>query len=63
MRAFRERSSTFSLDFLVIRSSNSGETRGKVDPPLQELRVGTGIEEFRQTLEGRGFLLLDLFFG
>ena len=29
---FRERVSTFSLDFSLIRPSNSGETRGKVDP-------------------------------
>ena len=31
--------------------------------PLQGLRVGTGIVEFRKTPVGRGFLLLDLFFG
>ena len=31
-REFRERSSTFSLDFPVIGLSNSDETRGKVDP-------------------------------
>ena len=31
-REFRERDSTFSLDFQAIDSSNSGETRGKVDP-------------------------------
>ena len=31
-REFRERISTFSLDFLVIGPSNLGETRGKVDP-------------------------------
>ena len=31
-REFRERISTFSLDFLAINSSNPGETRGKVDP-------------------------------
>ena len=30
-RAFRERSSTFSLDFPAIGLSNLGETRGKVD--------------------------------
>ena len=29
---FRERCSTFSLDFPAIGPSNSGETRGKVDP-------------------------------
>ena len=28
----RERESTFSLNFSMIGSSNSGETRGKVDP-------------------------------
>ena len=32
MRDFRERVSTFTLDFPVIGSSNSGETKGKVDP-------------------------------
>ena len=31
-RDFRERSSTFSLDFLVIGLANSGETRSKVAP-------------------------------
>ena len=31
-KSFRERSSTFSLDFPAIGLSNSGETRGKVDP-------------------------------
>ena len=29
---YRERESTFSLDFSVIGPSNSSETRGKVDP-------------------------------
>ena len=29
---FRERESTFSLDFSAIGPSNPGETRGKVDP-------------------------------
>ena len=32
IRAFRERSSHFSLDFPAIGPSNLGETRGKVDP-------------------------------
>ena len=31
-RAFIERSSHFSLDFLMIGLSNPDETRGKVDP-------------------------------
>ena len=31
-RYFRERVSTFSLDFPMIGPSNSDETRGKVDP-------------------------------
>ena len=31
-RDFRERSSTFSLDFPIIGQANSGETRRKVDP-------------------------------
>ena len=59
----REREFTFSLDFSAIGSSNPNETRGKVDPPRKGLRVGTSIMEFRQTLGGKGFLLLDLFFG
>ena len=57
------RSSHLSLDFPGKSPSNPGETSGKVDPPLQELHVGTGIVEFQQTPGGRGFLLLDLFFG
>ena len=32
IRDFRQRVSTFSLDFPVISPSNSDETRGKVDP-------------------------------
>ena len=31
-REFRERGSNFSLDFSAIGSSNSGETRAKVNP-------------------------------
>ena len=31
-RDFRERSSTFSLDFSAIGPSNSDKTRGEVDP-------------------------------
>ena len=31
-RSFRERSSTFSLDFSAIGPSNPSKTRGKVDP-------------------------------
>ena len=31
-KSFKERSSTFSLYFPAIGSSNSGETRGNVDP-------------------------------
>ena len=31
-KSFRERESTFSLDFPMIGLSNPGETRGKVDP-------------------------------
>ena len=32
MRNCRKRVSTFSLDFLAIGPSNSGETRSKVEP-------------------------------
>ena len=58
MGFFRERSSAFSLEFLAIRPSVSGKARSKVAP----LRMGTSFEEFRQTPEGRGLLLLGLFF-
>ena len=58
MGFFRERSSTFSLEFLDIRPSVSGKARSKVAP----LHTGTSFEEFRQTPEGRGLLLLSLFF-
>ena len=59
----REKESTFSLDFSAISPSNPSETKSKVDPSLQELRVGINIVEFRQTPGGRGFLLLVLFLG
>ena len=45
-RNSRVRSSHLSLDFSAIGLSNSDEPRGKVDPPLQELRLGTGIVDF-----------------
>ena len=60
--SFRVRSSHLSLDFPAIESSNSSETRGKVDPHCKSYawvpEVWSSI-----TPRGRGFLLLDLFFG
>ena len=57
MRDFRERVSTFSLDFLVIGLSNSDETRGKVDP-RQGIRVGTVFVEFRKLMDVEVFFYL-----
>ena len=59
---FRERSSTFSLEFPAIRPSVSGGGKKQSCSPRQGLRVGTSFGEFRQTPRGRGFLLLGLFF-
>ena len=55
-KELRVRSSHLSLDFPVNSRSNLGETNGKVDPLLQEVHVGTGIVEFRQTPGGKGFV-------
>ena len=54
------RSSHFSLNFLTIGPSNPSETRGKVEPPLQELHVGTSIMEFQQLWEVGVFFNLDI---
>ena len=61
-RDFRERVSTFSLDFQVIGSSNSGETRGKVGPTARAM-CGYQFYGVSTTPGGRGFFLLALFFG
>ena len=61
-REFRERGSTFSLDFPTIGPSNRGDTRGKVDPTTRATR-GYRYCGVSATPRGRGFILLDLFFG
>ena len=49
-RIFRERSSTFSLEFPAIGPTSSDEARSKVAPHGKD--VGTSFGEFRQTPEG-----------
>ena len=46
--SFRERESTFSLDFSAINLSNPGEARGKVDPHCKSYARFFDIVEFRQ---------------
>ena len=52
-RDFRERSSTFSLDFPVIGSANSGEARSKVAPHGKGYAWVPVLGEFRRTPKGR----------
>ena len=54
-RDFRERSSIFSLNFPMIGPSNSGETRGKVDPHYKSYTWETEVGEFQKTPRGKGF--------
>ena len=61
--SFRERSSTFSLEFSVIGPVNSGEVRSKVGPHCKSYAWVAVLGEFQQIPGGRGFLLLVLFFG
>ena len=58
-RNSRVRSSHFSLEFPVIGPSNSGETRGKVDPTART-RVGTSLVEFRKLREVGVFFYFDI---
>ena len=51
------RSSHFSLDFSAIGLTNSGVARSKLVYATRATR-GYDFVEFRQTLRGRGFLLL-----
>ena len=55
----RERNSTFSLEFPVIRPSNPGETRGKLIPTARATR-GYRYCGVSTNSGGRGFLLLGL---
>ena len=59
---FRERSSTFSLEFPVIGPSVPNEPRGKVALRCKGY-AWVPVCGFSTTPRGRGFLLLDLFFG
>ena len=54
---FRERSSTFYLDFPTIGPSTPGETRGKVIPTVGAMH-GYRYCGVLETPGGRGFLLL-----
>ena len=60
---FRERKSTFSLDFPVIGPSNSGETRGKVDPHCKSYIWVPLLWSFDKLREVGFFTYLFLFLG
>ena len=60
MRDFRVRSSHFSLGFLVISPSNSGETRGKVDPHSKSYAWVLEVWSFDKLREVGVFFYLDI---
>ena len=62
-RNSRERGSTFSLDFSVIGTSNSGKTRGKVDPHCKSYVWVPEVWSFDKLREVEIFILLELIFG
>ena len=62
-RAFRERNSTFSLDFPTISPSNLGETRGKVDPHCKSYVWVPVLWSFDKFREVGVFFYLFLFLG
>ena len=59
-RDFRERRSTFSLDFPLIGPANFGKARSKVGLHYKSYTWVPVLGEFRQTLGGRVLLLLGL---
>ena len=61
-RDFRERSSTFSLDFSVIGPANSGEARSKVGPHFKSYAWVLVLGSFDKLREVGVLLLLWLFF-
>ena len=60
MGSFRERSSTFSLEFPTIGPSVSDETRSKVTSHDKGYVWVSILGSFDKLRKGRGFLLLDL---
>ena len=60
---FRERSSTFSLEFLAIGPSVSGETRSKVAPHRKGYAWIPVLGSFEKLRKVGVFLLLVLLFG
>ena len=61
-RIFRVRSSHFSLNFLVIGSSNSGEARGKVDPHYKSHMWVPEVWSFDKLREVGVFSYLDILY-
>ena len=60
--SFVERESVHLLSKIPgDRTIKSRRAKRQSFPPLQELRLGIGFVEFRQTPGGRGLLLLGLF--
>ena len=59
---FRERCFTFSLDFSVIGPRIPARQEAKLIPTVRAMR-GYQYSGVLATSGGRGFLLLDLFFG
>ena len=62
-RDFRERISTFSLEFLVIGPSVFGEARSKVAPHDKGYAWVSVLRSFDKLRKVRVFLLLVLLFG
>ena len=60
--SFRERSSTFSLNFLVIRPTVSGGAGGKVHSRHKSFALRPKLGSFDKLQEVGGFLLLGLIF-
>ena len=59
---FRERSSTFSLEFPAIGPANSDEARSKVAPHGKDYAWVPVLRSFGKLRKGRGFSLLALLF-
>ena len=57
---FRERSSTFSLEFPAIGPTSSDETRSKVAPHGKDYAWVLVSGSFYKLHKGRGFILLVL---
>ena len=62
-REFRDRGSTFSLDFQAIDLSNPGKARGKVNPHCKSYAWVPELWSFGKLKEVGAFFLLGLIFG